>query len=170
MPTHSKPRPGLLDPGILYETRAGYQEEAKARKAVMFHILSLMVRDKNGKLVKAAAMGEQNVNMRRASRMRGGAREKTHLLLHATQSDKPGTRSTYTIPPHLWSGEVVEDTEAPLAIKKRRVRKKAGDSEKERAVMAELHESVVKSADPVEVKLAFIQKMIEVLRESTDSV
>lgn len=170
LPDHSDraPRPGLLDPGILYETRAGYQQEVDARKAVMFNILSLFVRDKDGKLVKAAAMGEQNVNMRRASKMRGGAREATHVLLHATQSDKPGVRSTYTIPPHLWSGEVVED-KAPLAIKKRRVRRKAGDSEEEREAMAELHESVVTLADPVGVKLAFIHKMVGFLSESTDS-
>jgi hypothetical protein len=172
LPDHSDrpPRPGLLDPSILYETRAGYVKEVDARKAVMFHIKSLFVRDKDGKLVKAAVMGDQHVNMREASRMRGGARKATHLLLHATQSDKPGTRSTYTIPPHLWSGDVVEDKEAPLAIKKRRIRKAIGDSEEVRETMQKWRDNALRNADTAGVQLMFIQQLFGFLGESTDSV
>ena len=123
--------------------------------------------------MRAAAMGEQNVNMRRASKMRGGRRDATELRAHPPASVKPGVRPTATIPPHLWSGDVVDATgedKAPLAIKKRRVRKKAGDSEEEREAMQKLHESVVTLADPVGVKLAFIHKLVGFLGESTDSV
>lgn len=119
------PMPGLMDPRLVFETTKGYEKEVWACKAVMLHILSLFVgKDKDGNPKPAAVMGEQHVNLRRASRMRGGARRASHVLVSPPASEKPGARPTATIPPHLWSGETVEKKDAPRAVKRRRGYKK----------------------------------------------
>jgi hypothetical protein len=175
LPDHSdrKPRPGLLDPSVVFETARGYEKEVDARKAVMLHMLSAVVRDKNGKLVPAAVMGNQNTNARRASRMRGGARQATALTAHPPFSVKPGVRPTATIPPHVWNGNVVHATgedKAPLAIKKRRVRKAIGDAEEVRDTMQEWRDNALRNADTAGLKLVFVQQLFGFLTESTDSV
>lgn len=103
--------------------KTGYDCEADARKQAMMQVCTA-----------AAVMGKKHVNLRRASRMRGGAREKAHLRVSAPASETPGERLTHTIPAHLWSGELVED-DAPRVIKPRRRRKKLEDSEKIRKLI-----------------------------------
>lgn len=115
-------RPGPMEGS--YQTRVGYDTEADARKQAMLFIVSTMVGEKAGQ-----AMGPEHVDLRRASRMRGGARQPEQMQVSPPASETTGVRHTATIPAHLWSGEVVEDN-APRIVKKRRVRKKPEDSEK----------------------------------------
>ena len=83
--------------------------EADARKQTMLQILTA-----------AAVMGMQHVNLRRASRMRGGARKEAEVSASAPyQTETVMERLTYTLPAHLWGGEIVE-TKAPHVRKKRR--------------------------------------------------
>jgi len=120
---HLGPRPDTPDIEVV-EVKTGYECEADARKQAMLQILTA-----------AAAMGKQHVDLRRASKMRGGARQKTHMRVSAPASETPSERLTHTIPAHLWSGEVVEDAEAPRVIKPRRRRKKPEDSEEVRKLI-----------------------------------
>lgn len=174
LPDHSdrKPRPGLYDPSVVFETARGYEQEVFARKAVMLHILSVFVRDKKGKLVEAAVMGLQNTDAKRASRMRGGARQATALSAHPPKSVKLGLRQTPTIPPHVWNGNIVDATgkdKAPLAIKQRRVRKAIGDAEQVRDTMQRWRKNALRDADTAGTKLTFVRELFGFLTESTDS-
>lgn len=106
-----------------FTTRVGYDTEVDARKQAQLNVYSVFVsEDVKGKrkLTKpAAVMGKEHVDLRRASRMRGGARTLTELRASAPYSNKPGERHTITIPAHLWCGDIVEDN-APRTVKRRR--------------------------------------------------
>lgn len=119
----SDPRPDPLDPRRVIETKVGYDHELDARTQAVLYIISASIRGE-----KAQVMGLEHVDLRRSSRLRGGAPRPSHMLVSAPASETPGERHTATIPAHLWSGEIVEDR-PPRRVKSRRKRKKPEDSE-----------------------------------------
>jgi len=125
------PRPDVIDPRRVVQTRVGFDTEADARKQAMLYIISAFAgRSEDGPL-PAAVMGREHIDLRRAKRMRGGARTREEMQVSPPASETSGERHTATIPAHLWSGEIVQD-DAPRIVKKRRVRKKSEDSDEVR--------------------------------------
>lgn len=147
------PRPAPLGDNVVYKTTKGYDVEIEARKQAMIHIFSLFVgKDSDGSPIPAAVMGMQHVNLRRASRMRGGARRASHVLASPPASDVLGQRHAITIPAHLWSGVIVDDPKAPRAIKTRRIRKKPEDSEDIRSTVKSWRNKALKDSDEVRIQ------------------
>jgi hypothetical protein len=125
----SGPRPSL-DEDYIIPVKSGYHSEADARKQAMLWILSPHIRGD-----KAEIMGRRHVNLRRASRMRGGARQGVEVMASAPyQTETPMERLSPTLPAHPWGGEIVE-AKAPLVHKERRKVKDPADSEEIRSVI-----------------------------------
>ena len=121
------PRPDPIDSDVVVESREGYYSEKDATREAMLHVLS-------------GLLGKEYVDLRRRSRMRGGARHNIRIEASAPGADTPVEvpadliarivegQASPTIPQHLWGGEVVV-ANAPHVRKERRARKKPEDSE-----------------------------------------